>query len=192
MYNIFAGTEFKKDLKLALKRNYDISHMDMVITTLAEGKALPPKYGGHRLKGEYEGCRECRIAPERLLIYEIDEDKHTLYLIRTGTYNDLRSRKGALQMFEKRKKPSARGGYHPKRTSGWGMIAGTGMALVLGMLLLYANTKVVDYVTNNIQYFNPVIQTEIRLMVKYNIPPMGTEWIEIWADYFPNRFTEDG
>ena len=89
MYEIFATTKFKKDLKLAIKRGYDISLLDAVITFIAEGKPLPEKYSVHPLKGEFEGCHECHITPDWLLIYEIAGDELLLYLTRTGTHSDL-------------------------------------------------------------------------------------------------------
>ena len=41
------------------------------------------------LTGNYIGCRECRITPDWLLIYEISDDTLLLYLTRTGTHSDL-------------------------------------------------------------------------------------------------------
>ncbi|MDO5563392.1 MAG: type II toxin-antitoxin system YafQ family toxin [Synergistaceae bacterium] len=41
------------------------------------------------LSGDYIGCRECHVAPDWLLIYEIVEDTLILYLTRTGTHSDL-------------------------------------------------------------------------------------------------------
>jgi len=89
MYKVFATTKFKKDLKLAIKRGYNISLIDVVITMIAEGKPLPEKYKDHPLKGEFEGCRECHITPDWLLIYEIADEELILYLTRTGTHSDL-------------------------------------------------------------------------------------------------------
>ena len=89
MYNIFPTTKFKKDLKTAIKRGYNIPLMDAAVTILAEGKPLPEQYNDHPLKGEYEGCRECHIQPDWLLIYEIADDELILYLTRTGTHSDL-------------------------------------------------------------------------------------------------------
>lgn len=39
--------------------------------------------------GNYTGCRECHITPDRLLIYEISDDTLLLYLTRTGSHSDL-------------------------------------------------------------------------------------------------------
>lgn len=89
MYNIRPTSTFQKDLKRIKKRGYDISLLTEVIRTLASGLPLPEKNRDHRLAGDYAGCRECHIAPDWLLIYELDGDELILYLTRTGTHSDL-------------------------------------------------------------------------------------------------------
>ena len=89
MYVIKPTTQFKKDLKLIQKRGYDIQAITDVIKKLAAGEALPEKNRDHALTGNYQGCRECHIAPDWLLIYEIVENELILYLTRTGTHSDL-------------------------------------------------------------------------------------------------------
>ena len=49
----------------------------------------PEKNRDHQLSGDYEGCRECHITPDWLLIYEVDGDELILYLTRTGSHSDL-------------------------------------------------------------------------------------------------------
>lgn len=63
--------------------------LEKVVTLLAEGKSLPAEYKDHDLIGDYKGCRECHIAPDWLLVYEIVKDELLLYLTRTGTHSDL-------------------------------------------------------------------------------------------------------
>lgn len=88
-YNIVSSTKFKKDLKLAIKRGYDISLLDEVIDILCNGRTLADKYRDHSLSGNFSGCRECHITPDWLLIYEIADSELILYLTRTGTHSDL-------------------------------------------------------------------------------------------------------
>ncbi len=88
-YNIVQTTKFKKDLKLAKKRGYNLSLLGEVVDLLAEGKSLPEKNKDHILMGNYVGCRECHITPDWLLVYEISNDELILYLTRTGTHSDL-------------------------------------------------------------------------------------------------------
>jgi mRNA interferase YafQ len=49
---------------------------------------LPAKYHDHSLSGEWEGCRECHIKPDLLLIYEKPDDE-TLRLARLGSHGEL-------------------------------------------------------------------------------------------------------
>lgn len=89
MYAIRPSTRFQKDLKRIQKRGYDLSLLTDVIKKLANGEELPPKNRDHQLAGDYSGCRECHIAPDWLLVYEIDGAQLILYLTRTGTHSDL-------------------------------------------------------------------------------------------------------
>lgn len=89
MYKIRPTVKFQKDLKLMKKRGYDISLLSDILKLLADGKPLPGKNKDHNLSGNYKGCRECHIAPDWLLIYEVSNDELILYLTRTGTHSDL-------------------------------------------------------------------------------------------------------
>ncbi len=88
-YGIVVTSLFKRDLKTAKKRGYDLSLLNDVVDTLAFGLPLDEKYKDHSLIGNYKGCRECHITPDWLLIYEIANDELILYLTRTGTHSDL-------------------------------------------------------------------------------------------------------
>ena len=89
MYESMPSGKFKKDLKLAIKRGYDMRLIDDVVSKLANGETLPEKNKDHALSGDYAGCRECHITPDWLLIYEIDNGELLLYLTRTGSHSDL-------------------------------------------------------------------------------------------------------
>ena len=88
-YEIKPTNKFRKDLKRLQKRGYDLSLIKEVIKKLASGESLPEKNRDHFLTGDYSGKRECHIAPDWLLIYEIDDGNLYLYLTRTGTHSDL-------------------------------------------------------------------------------------------------------
>ena len=51
MLDIVLSNKFKKDLRLAAKRNYNIDLLDEVVQMLAAGKQLAPKYKDHTLTG---------------------------------------------------------------------------------------------------------------------------------------------
>ena len=89
MYAVKPTVRFQKDLKRIQKRGYDISLLTEVIKILASGQPLPEKNRDHPLSGNLDGCRECHITPDWLLIYEISDEELILYLTRTGTHSDL-------------------------------------------------------------------------------------------------------
>ncbi len=88
-YIVKPTTQFKKDYKLAFKRNLDVTLLEDVISTLSMGKPLPEKNKDHNLSGNWVGHRECHILPDWLLIYRIEENILVLTLSRTGTHSDL-------------------------------------------------------------------------------------------------------
>lgn len=89
MLNIVRSNRFDKDLKLAIKRGFDMRLLDEVVTKLQKGEKLDDKYKDHALLGNYNDFRECHIQPDWLLIYRIDDEELELYLFRTGTHSDL-------------------------------------------------------------------------------------------------------
>ena len=89
MLELVTTSTFRKDLKIAKKRGYDLSLIEFVIDELLKENTLPQKYKDHVLTGNYRGCRECHISPDWLLIYVVDKDKLVLIVSRTGTHSDL-------------------------------------------------------------------------------------------------------
>ena len=89
MYTIKPSTKFEKDLKRVNKRGWKIASLTGIIKELAAGKKLLEKHRDHDLVGNFTGLRECHIEPDWLLIYEVDRDNLTLYLVRTGSHSDL-------------------------------------------------------------------------------------------------------
>ena len=87
MYGILRTSQFKRDVKLALKRGKDVGSFRAVIEALAKGETLPATYRDHQLKGVFKDCRECHIEGDWLLIYRIEGN--ILQLVRTGTHADL-------------------------------------------------------------------------------------------------------
>ena len=81
--------KFKRDLKTAIKRGYDITKLETVVDLLQRGADLPLKNRDHALTSDMNGFRECHITSDWLLIYRIEEDVLVLYLFRTGTHSDL-------------------------------------------------------------------------------------------------------
>lgn len=70
MLKVRYSSKFKKDFKAIIKRGYNISLFEEVLSLLREEKTLSEKYNDHALKGDYTGHRECHITPDWLLIYK--------------------------------------------------------------------------------------------------------------------------
>ena len=89
MYKIIPTSKFEKDLKKIQKQGKDLNKLWNVVSSIAAGETLAPKFRPHNLSGNYSGFMECHIEPDWLLIYAIYEDVLTLALTRTGSHSDL-------------------------------------------------------------------------------------------------------
>src|SRR5689334_11327181 len=75
-------SQFKKDVKRMQKRGRPMEKLRAIIDTLLEGQPLSPQQKDHALVGEWQGCRDCHIEPDWVLIYE--RRGQELLLHRTG------------------------------------------------------------------------------------------------------------
>jgi len=89
VYTLEQTGQFKKDIKLAKKRGFDMGLLNELVTTLVEQGVLSQKYKPHKLTGNYKGFWECHIQPDWLLIWEQNETIKLITLTRTGTHSDL-------------------------------------------------------------------------------------------------------
>lgn len=89
MLDIILSSQFKRDLRNAKKRGYDLTLLNTVVDLIAQQLPLEEKYRDHALRGNFVGFRECHIQPDWLLIYRIDRDALFLLLSRTGTHSEL-------------------------------------------------------------------------------------------------------
>lgn len=60
-----------------------------VVETLASGHALQRKYKDHRLTGNLKDFRECHLASDILLLYQIDDGVLILTLVSIGNHAQL-------------------------------------------------------------------------------------------------------
>lgn len=88
-YEVRFTTQFKKDLKLANKQGKNTDKLFEIVERLANGESLEAKYRDHELSGSYQGCRECHVEPDWLLVYEIFNDVLVLLLNRVGSHSEL-------------------------------------------------------------------------------------------------------
>lgn len=87
MRNPIQGTQFKRDVKLCIKRGKDMFKLRTLMLLLIEEKTIPPKYKDHLLKNNWNHHRDSHIEPDWLLIYKIEGDD--IYFVRTGTHLDI-------------------------------------------------------------------------------------------------------
>ncbi len=87
MRNSIPVTQFKRDVKLCIKRNKDMTKLRKLMTILIEGEPVPPEYKDHPLKGNWGHHRDSHLEPDWLLIYKLDGDD--LYFVRTGSHADI-------------------------------------------------------------------------------------------------------
>ncbi len=66
---IILSSQYKKDIKLARRRNLPEEELNGIVLKLANDVSLSAKNKDHALQGEFVGCRECHIRPDWLLIY---------------------------------------------------------------------------------------------------------------------------
>lgn len=88
-YQLILTNKFKKGLKLAKRRGFNIPLLEALVEKLLHGIPLDEKNKDHELKGKFKGFRECHIQPDWLLIYLVEDEVLTLTLIDTGTHADL-------------------------------------------------------------------------------------------------------
>ncbi|MEA4975412.1 MAG: type II toxin-antitoxin system YafQ family toxin [Paludibacter sp.] len=89
MYSVEYTNRFKKDIKRAIKRGYDLTLIEKAIDLLQNTGKLPAQYKPHVLSGKYAGMQECHIKPDWLMVWEQDDNKLTLLFLATGTHSDL-------------------------------------------------------------------------------------------------------
>ena len=87
MKSIRRTAQFKRDIKQLQQQRKDLAKLKSVLASLVNEQALPSQYRDHVLVGQYKGTRECHIAPDWLLVYELAESE--IILIRTGSHPDL-------------------------------------------------------------------------------------------------------
>lgn len=92
MYQIFATTQFKKDLKKFKNERKNLEAIENCIYLLQKGgiKEIPSTMKPHKLIGNYAGMYECHIFSDLLIIWiQIDEPSKEIRLARLGSHSDL-------------------------------------------------------------------------------------------------------
>lgn len=90
MYIVKENKKFRKSIRKYL-RSGKINREDIeeVVEVLASGAKLEPKFKDHELKGNFQGVKECHVESDLLLLYQIDKENQTLFLINMGSHSEL-------------------------------------------------------------------------------------------------------
>lgn len=81
---------FKKSYKRVERlKGFDKEILKDVVSNLASGKKLGRKYKDHKLAGNLKDFRECHLAPDILLMYQIDKGILVLTLVNLGSHSEL-------------------------------------------------------------------------------------------------------
>jgi mRNA interferase YafQ len=100
MRTIEQSSRFKRDLKRQAKGPHRQALKEgfvAILAALAKDQPLEEKYQDHNLGGAWDGCRECHIKPDLLLIYQkqgAEKSRHgdaqgVLLLARLGSHSEL-------------------------------------------------------------------------------------------------------
>jgi mRNA interferase YafQ len=81
--------QFKRDLKLAKRRDKNLNLLQKIMDLIVSQKILGLQLKDHTLSGNWAGHRELHIEPDWLLIYKLYPKQSTVIFVRTGTHSDL-------------------------------------------------------------------------------------------------------
>ena len=86
-YKIIQTQRFKKAYKrIKSLQGFKKEVFTEVVEALATGKKLDRKYKDHKLSGNLKNNRECHLAPDILLLYQIDDGFLVLTLVSIGNH----------------------------------------------------------------------------------------------------------
>lgn len=89
-YKIVRTRRFKTAFKRVRQlEGFKQDVFEEVVITLAEGKKLKQEWKDHQLTGNLKDLRECHLAPDILLVYQIDDGILVLTLVSIGNHSQL-------------------------------------------------------------------------------------------------------
>ena len=88
MKNFKTSTQYRKDLKRYRNNPKKLDALKEVLHMLQNEQPIPAEYRPHMLHGNYEGCMECHLQGDFLLVW-IDEKENIIELVRLGSHSEL-------------------------------------------------------------------------------------------------------
>lgn len=83
------STRYKKDLKRIMNNAALIERLCEILSLLEVDAPLPPECHDHALHNNWEGCRDCHIRPDVVLVYQKSADGIELLLLRVGSHSEV-------------------------------------------------------------------------------------------------------
>ena len=83
--------QFKRDYRRERKgrhRHTVDAALGAIVRALAADEQPDPRYRDHALAGAWQGCRDCHVRPDLVLIYR-KRGSDVLELIRVGSHSEL-------------------------------------------------------------------------------------------------------
>ena len=87
-WKVTRSSQFKRDAKRYRHDEKRLNELYELTQIIEQTGRVPQEYRPHKLHGGYEGCMECHIEDDFLLIW-IDEATNTVKLLRLGTHQEL-------------------------------------------------------------------------------------------------------
>ncbi len=89
-YEIVRTRRFKTAFKRVKQlQGFKQDVFEEVVDALSEGKKLKKERKDHQLTGNLKDFRECHLAPDILLVYQIDDGILVLTLVSVGNHSQL-------------------------------------------------------------------------------------------------------
>tara|TARA_B100000745_G_scaffold296224_1_gene241321 strand:+ start:5250 stop:5531 length:282 start_codon:yes stop_codon:yes gene_type:complete len=89
-YEIVKTRRFKTAFKRVRQlQGFKQDVFEEVVRSLAEGQRLKKERKDHQLTGNLKAFRECHLAPDILLVYQIDDGILVLTLVSVGNHAQL-------------------------------------------------------------------------------------------------------
>jgi len=89
MLEVVSTKAFKKDLKKYQHKRDVLGELYQVIKILAGERSLDSNKRDHSLSGNYVKYRECHVKNDILLIYRVEKETNSLYLVRFGSHSEM-------------------------------------------------------------------------------------------------------
>ena len=88
MKKVIYSTQFRRDLKRYRNKPKMLQVLVSTINMLQYDIILPETLRPHKLVGDYQGCMECHVGSDLLLIWR-DETTNAIRLMRLGSHSEL-------------------------------------------------------------------------------------------------------